>query len=163
MPDTYGEDGIFALLLFYSRGRSLVDLLPLSGFIDCNMSSATSSRIDFPLISIRCAVSFPGNSPTLQPTFPGWKPSDAMQIIDFLLLSRSHCTCDQIFLSCLKSTQQPLADVLGKFYFNILQIGCISEADDEECKEGQRCSNSRSLGLFRPRRRMKLVPNKLTY
>ncbi|XP_074600248.1 uncharacterized protein LOC141854463 [Brevipalpus obovatus] len=51
-------------------------------------------------------------------------------VINFSLFTRSHCKCDESFFKCLKSTKSPLADAIGNFYFNILQVGCLDNSNN---------------------------------
>lgn len=46
------------------------------------------------------------------------------------IYTKSHCTCDKNFRSCLKSTQSPAADLMGEFYFNIFRVPCIVDAGE---------------------------------
>ncbi|XP_008472447.1 uncharacterized protein LOC103509603 [Diaphorina citri] len=41
------------------------------------------------------------------------------------MYTKSHCSCDKNFKSCLKSTKSAAADVMGEFYFNIFRVPCI--------------------------------------
>lgn len=62
--------------------------------------------------------------------------------INFSLYTRSHCRCDEAFFNCLKSTKSDLGDLIGNFYFNIMQTCCIDDAHpcesifDPICKDG---------------------------
>lgn len=43
------------------------------------------------------------------------------------LYTKSHCVCDATFRDCLKSTKHPTANIMGEFYFNILQVPCLDD------------------------------------
>ncbi|KAL1132564.1 hypothetical protein AAG570_010516 [Ranatra chinensis] len=43
------------------------------------------------------------------------------------IYTKSHCQCDNIFHTCLKSTNHSTADVMGNIYFNILRVPCVEE------------------------------------
>ncbi|XP_069703845.1 uncharacterized protein [Periplaneta americana] len=43
--------------------------------------------------------------------------------------TKSHCSCDDRFLQCLKKRNTPLSILLGNVYFNIMRVPCIQEVD----------------------------------
>jgi len=53
-------------------------------------------------------------------------------LINFSVYTKSHCECDDEFLLCLRQTNHPLADIVGNFYFNVMQFGCIRESSENE-------------------------------
>jgi secretory phospholipase A2 len=46
-------------------------------------------------------------------------------LVNNSLYTKSHCTCDDQFFSCLKATNTSAAQVMGSIYFNIVQVPCI--------------------------------------
>ncbi|XP_075220096.1 uncharacterized protein LOC142323780 isoform X2 [Lycorma delicatula] len=42
------------------------------------------------------------------------------------IYTKSHCTCDLNFMRCLKNTNNPTANLMGNFYFNILRVPCLN-------------------------------------
>lgn len=55
-------------------------------------------------------------------------------LFNWSFYTRSHCLCDENFLVCLKRAHTPLADVVAKFYFNIMRTTCIH--DNETSTDG---------------------------
>ncbi|XP_065226962.1 group 3 secretory phospholipase A2-like [Planococcus citri] len=49
------------------------------------------------------------------------------------LYTKSHCSCDDELLKCLRSSNKPAANFMANIYFNILRIPCI--VDEKEGKK----------------------------
>ncbi|KAJ8731086.1 hypothetical protein PYW07_004250 [Mythimna separata] len=47
------------------------------------------------------------------------------------LYSKSHCTCDDMLFDCLKTTNTSASHLMGHIYFNIVQVPCLEDVDDE--------------------------------
>ncbi|XP_046386938.1 uncharacterized protein LOC124156429 [Ischnura elegans] len=45
--------------------------------------------------------------------------------------TRSHCGCDERFRHCLQALKTPAADTIGAIYFNVGNILCFAEDDEE--------------------------------
>ena len=75
-------------------------------------------------------------------------------LVNLSLYTKSHCLCDDLFLSCLKSTNSPMANMLGNLYFNVLKFGCIQES----MNVSNRCQTSSPLGAFKTKRRLIAMP-----
>ncbi|GLG99291.1 Phospholipase A2 [Gryllus bimaculatus] len=56
--------------------------------------------------------------------------------------TKSHCDCDTTFYQCLKATQHPAANLMGRFYFNLLRTQCIEDIQSSTSNEPKR--------IFRP-------------
>ncbi|XP_014262312.1 uncharacterized protein LOC106674217 [Cimex lectularius] len=41
-------------------------------------------------------------------------------------ITKSHCKCDQELKRCLKKENQPIANLMGQIYFNVIKIQCVS-------------------------------------
>ncbi|XP_066596783.1 uncharacterized protein [Prorops nasuta] len=63
--------------------------------------------------------------------------------------TKSHCTCDEAFHSCLKDANDPTGNLMGRVFFNILQIPCIENIKDNH--------------QFNTQTKMKFIPAKLQY
>ena len=50
------------------------------------------------------------------------------------LFDISHCYCDREFYKCLKSVSNPLADLIGRVYFNNLGLKCFHLEYKYNCK-----------------------------
>jgi len=44
-----------------------------------------------------------------------------------------HCSCDDRFRPCLKQTATSSADVVGRFFFNVIRTPCFTFAEEETC------------------------------
>lgn len=40
---------------------------------------------------------------------------------------RSHCLCDDILYRCLKNNNHTTADIVGLYFFDIIQLKCIED------------------------------------
>ncbi|GIY25934.1 acidic phospholipase A2 PA4 [Caerostris extrusa] len=58
-------------------------------------------------------------------------------LINLSLYTKSHCDCDREFFSCLKTSRNKVADVVGNFYFNIMKIQCLKEHRPFVCIENR--------------------------
>ncbi|KAJ8722341.1 hypothetical protein PYW08_004743 [Mythimna loreyi] len=47
------------------------------------------------------------------------------------LYSKSHCTCDDMLFDCLKTTNTSASHLMGHIYFNIVQVPCLEDVDNE--------------------------------
>ncbi len=54
-----------------------------------------------------------------------------------ILYFRSHCECDTALYDCLKraSVENPTAELVGNFYFNVLRAQCVDEENPPKCVE----------------------------
>ncbi|XP_055681716.1 phospholipase A2 hemilipin isoform X2 [Lutzomyia longipalpis] len=43
------------------------------------------------------------------------------------LYTKSHCTCDDMLLSCLKRTNTSASQLMGTIYFNVVQVPCLQD------------------------------------
>ncbi|CAL1281898.1 unnamed protein product [Larinioides sclopetarius] len=58
-------------------------------------------------------------------------------MINLSLYTKSHCDCDKEFFSCLKTSSNKLADVVGNLYFNIMKFQCLKEHRPFVCIENR--------------------------
>lgn len=78
-------------------------------------------------------------------------------LVNLSLYTKSHCLCDDDFLKCLKSSQHPLADMLGNLYFNVMKFGCLKESNPDALSSSpSKTSNSRRCKPNVKRRRMSI-------
>ncbi|KAL2726605.1 uncharacterized protein V1478_006883 [Vespula squamosa] len=54
------------------------------------------------------------------------------------LYTKSHCTCDELFYTCLKATQNSIADIMGNIYFNIIKVPCIEDISRQWNQESKK-------------------------
>ncbi|XP_013397180.1 uncharacterized protein LOC106163978 [Lingula anatina] len=47
----------------------------------------------------------------------------------------SHCDCDEIFRNCLKNSRNNIADMVGRMYFNVIQMKCFIFKRERVCKK----------------------------
>ncbi|XP_004523927.1 uncharacterized protein LOC101450118 [Ceratitis capitata] len=47
------------------------------------------------------------------------------------LYTKSHCICDDMLYSCLKSANTPAAQFMGSIYFNLVQVPCLAGSNDK--------------------------------
>ncbi|XP_055370917.1 uncharacterized protein LOC129605285 [Condylostylus longicornis] len=47
------------------------------------------------------------------------------ELMNDSVYTKSHCTCDDMLYSCLKDTNTTASQVMGSFYFNIIQVPCL--------------------------------------
>lgn len=54
-------------------------------------------------------------------------------LYNYKLWTLNHCTCDERFRSCLKMVNSGRADLVGRFFFNIIRIPCFVFSTIEKC------------------------------
>jgi len=54
-------------------------------------------------------------------------------LYNYKLWTLNHCTCDERFRSCLKMVNSARADIVGRFFFNIIRIPCFVFSETEKC------------------------------
>ncbi|KAK4874520.1 hypothetical protein RN001_013880 [Aquatica leii] len=46
------------------------------------------------------------------------------------LYTKSHCICDDDLFDCLKESDSPTAHIMGNVYFNLIQVPCVEDRND---------------------------------
>jgi len=82
--------------------------------------------------------------------------------------TKSHCMCDQLFLSCLRNIKSKKADSVGKIFFNLLAMKCMEKRTTKRCLRHQTQGGERRLESERrqnstisKRRKRFVLPNLL--
>ncbi|XP_039961656.1 uncharacterized protein LOC120775514 [Bactrocera tryoni] len=53
------------------------------------------------------------------------------ELMNDSLYTKSHCICDDMLYSCLKSANTSAAQVMGSIYFNLVQVPCLAGSNDK--------------------------------
>ncbi|XP_011187861.1 uncharacterized protein LOC105215569 [Zeugodacus cucurbitae] len=53
------------------------------------------------------------------------------ELMNDSLYTKSHCICDDMLYSCLKSANTPAAQLMGSIYFNLVQVPCLAGSNDK--------------------------------
>jgi len=56
-------------------------------------------------------------------------------LYNYKMWTLNHCTCDERFRSCLKMVNSARADMVGRFFFNIIRIPCFVFSKTEKCTQ----------------------------
>jgi len=54
-------------------------------------------------------------------------------LYNYKMWTLNHCTCDERFRSCLKMVNSARADMVGRFFFNVIRIPCFVFSKTEKC------------------------------
>ncbi|KAJ7309578.1 hypothetical protein JRQ81_007630 [Phrynocephalus forsythii] len=65
---------------------------------------------------------------------------------NYRLHTISHCDCDERFRRCLRDLNDPISNLIGISFFNLLEVPCFVLEESEECLEWHWWGGCRSFG-----------------